>query len=224
MKQKLLLALSAVAMAFIIQPRAEALSFTTFTDRSAFEAAVGAGSLTGQDFNRYTRDFTLTNSTNVIGDLAIAGNGNRTYIDVPAFRNVNKSKTIDGSAMLTVFASGADSSSLSFSSGITSFGADFADFSENRDTRFRFNDGTTLAPVLTGANGSGFFGFIADSQISSFGFQAFGIDDGIGIDNIVYSAFSEEEATPVPTPAPLLGVIGMGIAAIRKRKQTATAS
>lgn len=219
MKQKLLLALSALAMAFIVQPRAEALSFTTFTDRSEFESVVGAGSLLRQDFNGFTSDINLREGSLTIGDFTLAGNGNRTYIDTPNFRQPDK--VVDGTTVATVYATESSSSSLSFFDGIGSFGADFADFSENRDTRFKFSDGTTLSPILD-ASGSGFFGFIADSQISSFGFQAFGINDGIGIDNIAYSAFTLEgdgEPTAVPTPAPLLGVIGMGIAAIRKRKQ-----
>ncbi len=222
MKQKLLLALSAMAMALVIQPRAEALTFTTFTDRSEFEAAVGASLLTTEDFNRFESDYNFTRRSFTNGDLTITGNGSRSFIDAPAFRNADKN--VDGTTMAVVSANSEISSSLSFSTAIRSFGADFADFSEGQhDTRFKFSDGTTLAPILTGANGSGFFGFIADSQISSFGFEAFGINDGLGIDNIAYSA-SAGNATAVPTPAPLLGVIGMGIAAVRKRKQAMAAS
>ena len=73
---------------------------------------------------------------------------------------------------------------------------------------------------------SGFLGFISDTPFTSAAFNQVGVTGTVGFraDNLSYAQFNGGDPAVVPTPALLPGLIGMGIAAWRKRKGEAAES
>ena len=227
MNIKLLRSLPVAALFFAVAPSAEAMSFTTFEDRAAFEANVGAGNFAIQDFNQITNSPDFRNTQLRVGDVTFSDNSGfrarvgRAPKGVPTL-NINDTPAVQLSARST------DGATLSFDAPRTFFGATFAAISNGeRDTRIVFDEGTNLAVPFQGAGGdleaASFFGFVTDSPFASFSFRRFdaALADGFVIDDIVSgAAVSGSPSEVVPTPALLPGLFGMGVAAWRKRKQS----
>ncbi len=227
MNIKLLCSLPVAATLLAVPSRAEAMSFTTFTTRSAFEAALGTNRFNTETFDNVKNAPDFRNSSLSVGDLTLSDDsGFRAEIaEAPA---ALPTLNINNTPAALLSARSTNGASLAFKSPITALGGSFASISnDGRDTRAVFDDGSNLAIPFRGSGGSlidgGFFGFIADSPFESFKFRRFddSFADGFSIDNAIFGR--TDTAPPpqaVPTPALLPGIIGFGVAALRKRKQS----
>ena len=76
--------IAVLATVLSISAPANALNFTTFTDRATWEAAVG-GSFSEEDFNSFTVDTSFNGSSVDVGDFTLNGitATSRQNIDVP---------------------------------------------------------------------------------------------------------------------------------------------
>lgn len=186
-----------------------------YTDRNAWEAAVGGVF--------YTEDFSSTPSgvyefTPIdVGDFTVSVNGSTfgsSWHNISATGAGGASaNSVNGTQQLNVATGSVGGTVLDFDFDIYAFGANFASVSDSRTTSFMIDGFQLDIPYLTG----GFFGFVSDSAFSSnvLALTAGGAD-GFGMDNLVYAAAS----TSVPVPASFallgLGLAGLGFA----RKKT----
>ena len=229
MNVKLLCSLPIAALFLVGTSRADAMSFTTFQTKDAFERAVGANRLSTQDFDSIEAPIDFRNSSVAVGELTLS--------DTSGFRAIigRASATlptlnINNTPLAQLSARDTNGAAIAFNSSITAFGATFAAISDGgRDTRFVFEDGSNLAIPFRGAGmnlaDNGFFGFVASDPVRSFSFRRFdgAAADGFSVDNISFGTAQKAPSQAVPTPALLPGLIGMGIAAI-KRKAKASKS
>ena len=202
---RLLTSIIGFAAFVLVSNNASALTITTYSDQSSFNAAAGAttlfdfnastlGLFTSQDFG----DFTLSES-DPNANLNISSGGSLGNIDGTSFVRFD-----DNTQTLGLF-------TVSFDFGISAFGLDYVNNDGSSDFTLVTADGQTFA--VGGPNSSGFFGFtISDGTVNSFFFQD---DPGGGqalisanYDNFRYSPL----LNPVPLPAalPLFGT-GLGI-------------
>ena len=223
MNVKLLCSLPIAALFLVGTSRADAMSFTTFQTRDAFDRAVGANSLSTQDFNSIETPVDFRNSSITVGELTLSDtSGFRARIGrAPA---TLPTLNINNTPLAQLSARDANGAAIAFNESITAFGATFAAISDGgRDTRFVFEDGSNLAIPFRGAgmtlSDNGFFGFVASSPIRSFSFRRFdGVAaDGFSVDNVLFKPAQEAPTQAVPTPALLPGLIGIGIAAIKRK-------
>ncbi|MGB3299195.1 MAG: hypothetical protein WBA76_13070 [Phormidesmis sp.] len=147
MTQKIFwLSLSATVMALAMQSRAEALTFTTYTNRSDFEAAIKVGKLSTQNFNSYTQDTGFRNKSLTVGDLTLtdtSGNSLHSKIDASPFAPAELN--INNTSYASLYAKLNSGPSIGFNSAITAFGADFGEIANTaQGTRFEFDDGSSL--------------------------------------------------------------------------------
>ncbi|WP_293155107.1 hypothetical protein [Okeania sp. SIO2C9] len=180
---------------------AEAANFTTFTDRAAWEAAVG--SFSEEDFNDFTEDTSFNGSSLDVGDFTLIND----LFQIPTANFINTSFTvIDGTPNVDVvaFPSSFSRVELNFDSPITAFGADFQSVSEgNFTTQFVIGSDTIDIPDTP----LGFFGFVSDMSFSEMlleGPIVEGFVDRLRFDNVVY------EQASTPEPVSVLGLLAFG--------------
>jgi hypothetical protein len=130
-----------------------AASFTTFTDRVAFEAASGA--LSSQNFNAVVGEPSFNGVDQTFGDITLRNDSSlsRGYIDQPPAEYGEF--YIDGTANASLFVKSLESVVMNIAFPVTAFGADFAAMNNearsaclvrrfwpqcNLETRFSFSD------------------------------------------------------------------------------------
>ncbi len=205
--RKLIKSLSIAATLGLASSQALA-GVVTFTDRLAWEAAVG-GVFTLEDFSSVSSAVYETTPVDV-GDFTVSVSGttfgsswhniSSTGAGGAAFNSVN------GTQQLNVATGDQGGTTLAFDFNIFAFGADFAGVSDSRTTSI-FIDGLQIdIPALTG----GFFGFVSDTAFNSnlLALTA-GSADGFGMDNLVYAS----QSSSVPEPGSL-ALLGLGLAGI----------
>jgi len=96
-----------------------------------------------------------------------------------------------------------------------SFNWDFTLFGTDKDYAFTVYNG--VKTDLATATGTGSFSQTF-SQPGNFSFGVVDVGDYVGNSPLLISSADYGNATPIPTPALLPGLIGMGVAAWRKRK------
>ena len=94
--------IAVLATVLSISAPANALNFTTFTDRASWEAAVG-GSFSEETFNSFTVDTSFDSSSVDVGDFTLIGTGSgsgRNFIDADR-RNffTSVSSALDGTVI-----------------------------------------------------------------------------------------------------------------------------
>jgi len=212
---------------------AHALSFTAYTDLASWQAA--AGSTTVETFNSSPTGLFGQPSFGPIGfnGFSVSGstNGDAIGIAQNTVANGGDNYPIPGSFVGQNFlgwGNGGDggvgpTTILTFANGGTrAFGFDWfnTDFSDQYSITLDPGGNTYSAPPFTVASSgttSGFWGVVADGLVQSATIQTQfggGYISTEGLDNVRTAT----KATAVPTPALLPGLIGMGIAALRKRK------
>jgi len=212
MKPRQAAIISAIVCIFAVTNVGAVPILTVFTDRTAWEAAVG-GSFTEENFDGFTGvsyEFAPVD----VGDFDVSVSGS-TFGFI--FHNIGPSSVaavndVNGTGQINAATGDTGGTSLLFDFPITAFGANWAGISDSRITSFDIA-GTILAiPNLNG----GFFGFVSDIAFSGpLLFLSSGGPDGFGIDNVVYSAVAVAE----PITLALLGIGLAGIGLARRRKK-----
>ncbi len=208
----------ATVMAFFMSVQlASAANFTVFTDRTAFEAAVGAG-LTTETFNSAGSDISFSGSSTTFGqltlsadDTAFPGNNKIDVTPIPGEVDVN------GSTAVNFFTRANQNASVAFDAPILAFGADFFNFNDDFLRTQVSILGDLLSPQATTDNTLSFFGVISDQAFSSVLFA--GLDNDVfGMDNVSFS--SSVSVVPLPAALPLMaGALAvMGLFGWRKKR------
>lgn len=195
-----------------------------YTSRANFLAS--AGPTTTETFDAVAIDSQFRTQSFNLGPFAIAGFGpNQDTLNVI---NPSSAAIFDYNVNLTPYVLGETSVgtgfTITFSSAIKAFGADFRGFN-NLDYVPRSVvsvDGNNLSPpVVPGNNDASFFGFTSDTAFTAVTFMRnpdydrVGSSDGFGMDNLTYSGVS---AVPEPSTWAMimLGFAGMGLMAYRR--------
>jgi len=225
---KLLYSLPVAAMFWGVSSRVEAMSFFTFQNRSAFEAALGTSGFTTETFDGVQTPSDFLNGSISVGDLTLSDDsGFRASIDLAP--STLPALNVNNTPLALLSARSANGATISFRSPVMAFGGTFTAISnDGRDTRAVFDDGSNLAIPFRGSGtslvGDGFFGFVSDSPFSAFKIRRFDdkLADGFALDDAVFGTkpAPASPSQPVPTPALLPGIIGFGVAALRKRRQS----
>ncbi|VEP13501.1 conserved hypothetical protein [Hyella patelloides LEGE 07179] len=220
---------------------ANALMFTTYTDRATWQAAVGGtDNFSEENFNSFTTDtlFKDTISGLDVGEFTLDGDGFvNSSNDIPRIESAPLSSpfpeiNVNNSTLVHGLAGGSSSSfftSLTFDSPITAFGAEFNNVNENapQNTQIKADgevvDDGTIDSIPTIDFTSSFFGFTADGSFTEVEFKGTGTSsDGFGMDNVVYGSSS---SASVPFEfSPTLGLLAvggvLGVSRVRKRLAT----
>ncbi len=204
-----------------ISAPANALNFTTFTDRASWEAAVG-GSFSEETFNSFTVDTSFNGSSVDVGDFTLNGTSQFSgfqQIDFPPI-TASSSLNIDGTTQIVAATGSSSSFTFTFDAPTTAFGASFNELNSN-NTRLRADSDVVpnLPTVNGGTPGGGFFGFVADGEFTTLNFDSItGSGDGFGMDNVVYASSSAAVPFEFSPTLGLLAVAGVwGVSRLRKR-------
>jgi hypothetical protein len=204
-----------------------------FTDRAAWEAAVG-GNVIVEDFNSQTirnfpsafnesgfNGFTLTGDTNgdIVGIRLGSGDGNIDGTPFLVWRNQTSSGGDEGPIV-----------TLNFTNPTYAFAFDWVDRDTTDEYELFIGDNYYFNPPFSKTSARGFFGIInTDGTFTSATFRNAtgqspgGYIDPFGIDNVLMGVLASPEATVTPEPASLaiwgLASLGLAYGARRARKQ-----
>jgi len=202
---------------------APAKAFQVFTDRTAWETALNGSGLMATPQEMFNNDIIGTNGTSITFDNGVVSQGFG-GISENFVKNGTYHGTVDqGSDSPVNF----DTITWTFPSLTRAFGADWGSTSNASGLQVEVDGQTTVfgdVPNFLGKGPGqvGFLGFIADNSFSSVTFSPAGrstVDEFFQADQLSYSV---AVPTSIPTPTLLPGLIGMGVAALRKRKGEAT--
>lgn len=201
--------IAAVTVLFLSAKLASAASFTIFTDRTAFENAVGSG-LTTETFNSATSDISFGGSSTTFGQLTLAADRPSPPFNLIDSPPVSGAIGGDGSAAVSFFTTSSFGASISFDAPVTAFGADFFSFNDDYLRTEISILGDYFNPGVSSVGSLSFFGVISDQAFSAVLFA--GIDNDVfGMDNVSFN--SSISVVPLPAALPLmagaLAIIGL---------------
>jgi hypothetical protein len=195
---------------------------TVYTTQDAWEAAVGAGTVTRENFNSAPEINPIPHDVST----AVGSGISVFYSTTDASDNplITRNVAGDGRLSLRWDTQGANQTSvlrLDFAAPIGAFAADFRSIDDADGLTLTINgfvqniaDLLVDDPLDIPADDNGFLGFVAASQFSSVSFG--GAGDTIFNLNNAYTS-------PVPEPAALVGLLTLGacglcVAGLRRRK------
>ena len=200
----------------VLSASASAVSLTAYTDRSAWEAAVGSFIL--EDFESFTSATPYITSPVDVGDFTVSVSGENFGSIWHNIGPVSNGNDVNGSAQLNAATGSTGGTTLAFDFSIFAFGADWGGVSDNRVTSLIVGGEALAIPSLS----PGFFGFVADAAFSSLLLQlTSGSADGFGLDDAVYS--TGVNAVPIPAAAFLFAPALLGFMGFRRRAKNLAA-
>lgn len=200
-----------------------AYAFTVYTDRTAWEAALGNATITTDTFDNVK---SVQRSITFDSGVVSTGNGPGRVFNQVDFGTYSGGINGDGDIPSDIF---FDTITWSFPQAIIGFGADWRGTASIEPIVVTGNfdgigDQTVSFSSSLSFPGNGFLGIIGLAPFSSITFNTDNTVLGNGpffyADNLSFAA--APPATPVPTPALLPGLVGMGVAAWRKRRSEVT--
>ena len=190
--------------------RANALTFTTYTDRASWEAATG--SFSSEDFNSSTqRVFSTPINESGFNGFDLSGSFDDDTVQIAAG---TASTNINGTQFLRWNGSNVGPTiNFDFNTPVNSFAFDWNDTDPTDSYRLDISDGSSFEapPFSDSGTGTGFFGIVAsDGTFTSASFISTaqgGVVEPFGIDNVAFS--SETVAVPFEV-SPTLGLFIVG--------------
>jgi hypothetical protein len=190
-----------------------AQALTVYTNRAAWQNALGGAQITEEFFDTNQPN----GSTLSFNGFTSTGNGTGTSIN--RVLNQSYNGAVDGQGDVSAL---FDTITWNFSQAITAFGADWV--STTTDDRLTITgnfDGTGNQTIhfsdypQLGTSGTGFLGIVGNAAFSTliFSTEAADSSDKFEAFNVDHLSFVQ-----IPTPALLPGLVGMSIAAWRKRQ------
>jgi hypothetical protein len=183
-----------------------ATTLTSYTDRTAFNAATGP--VATETFNSFISEISFHTSALNVGPFTISMSAGastdtgRNKIDIPPLEF--SAFNVDGSNVANVLLYSGDSLFLTFDSPLTAFGADFAALNDDLIRTSIWVGMETLTPSTTVGNVSRFFGFTSDTPFNMVEFRHAGTNDGFAIDNVSYGTSDR-----VPDSGSTLALLGV---------------
>ena len=190
-----------------------------FTDRAAWEAAVG--SFLTEDFNAIAPFRFRNNTTTTVGLLdieTVVPDGSTGFARITDGTSTS-AKNVDGTNFLNLQLDGTPKSLVSF---------DFSDPMQAWGFDYSFTDFGNLAEVsfgnfttkFGGPGQSGFIGFISDTAFASADLKDPHVSfSALGVDNVSFAQMPAPEPASTPEPsAALASLIILGVGAAMKRK------
>lgn len=219
--------LGPLVLAAIVMSGAAHAGFVTYSDRTAWHAAIG-GATGSENFNGFASDTNFGGTSIALAAGMTIGTMNAStplynLIDAPPVGSAEWD--VDGSSVASIFNGpfGGDTFPfITFGTPVSSFGADFRSLNDEvARSRVEIYDGATLLatldPSVAGFDELRFWGFAATAgeSVTSIVFTRLE-NDVFGIDNIEIGG----GAAPVPEPA-TLALFGMGLAGLASRRRKA---
>lgn len=175
---------------------AQSAAFSTFSDRSTFEAALSG--FTTETFNSYTSDTSFNGVSVDVGDFVLNATATGTRNIIDALPVEGNGTAIDGTTFLSYFLDGTQAT-IVFDTAITAVGFDiFAFGNVGNVSSIAILDGLFDQNDISGAQQ--FWGVTSDTAFTTITFQS-EINDGFSVDNITYGDVNE---IPVPAGLPLM--------------------
>ncbi len=210
-----------LATACVMAPALAEAAVVNYTDRTAFEAALGTKATEG--FEGVAKNTSLIGAPIDLGAFTIQTfsnyvNGWNFVGDSIAWKDdlrASNSRQVFGGLGF------GHTMVLTFTQAILGFGADFgalndfADSGAGTRSQFEVNGQVITAPAQNGVGGRTFFGFVSDTPFTQVVMRGLRPTEAFGMDNVTYGT---PAPAPVPVPAglPLLaGALGLG-ALLRK--------
>jgi hypothetical protein len=193
-----------VLAVMVVLPLELQAAVLTFTDRTAWEAAV-SGTISTETFdNDIAHADVITFDNGVTSTATPSGSSTGNSVSSGVFNGrVDSANMLPNPGFLT----------FDFGGLITGFGADFEDLDEG-ETTLNIGSLTFFAGLYSSIGGpDGFFGLVSDTAFSDIVLYSIGGDDIFLMDNM-----STVSATvPEPATLALFGFAALGVAARRRK-------
>jgi hypothetical protein len=194
-------------------------AITTFTNRGAFQAALGSFSV--ENFNSVVGEPSFRSSPLTIGSLTLQGFGGdqfgRNFIDQPPYQF--SVFNIDGTTNVNAVTTPGDAGfTITFASAVRGFGADFAAFQDDAARSRIVIGGDTVIPAVNSGNIIQFLGFTSTATFTSVRFEGNIAGDGFALDNVTFGGVAAAVPEPATWAMMLIGFAGLGFASQARRR------